>query len=222
MPALNEEKTVGEVVKLTRQHLGYNIVVVNDYSTDKTAQRASEAGAVVINLPSQLGAWGAAQTGIRWARKHGYSEVITMDADGQHDPAVIRTLVETRRETNADVVIGTHPERLSAAKRLAWFYIRQLTRLGVTDFTSGLRVYGSKAIDILAQGEATLIDYQDVGVLLVLRAKGAVILEAPAPMKEREVGQSRVFSSWLVVARYMLRTTVLCLARVGHGRKRIR
>src|SRR5690606_7874794 len=112
--------------------------------------------------------WGATQTGMRHARRRGFARVASLDADGQHAPESLVALLRAQRETGADVVIGTFPERLSGAKRLAWAWFRVLTGLAVEDLTSGLRVYGPRALRILASPEATLLDYQDVGVLLLL------------------------------------------------------
>lgn len=174
---------------------------------------ASEAGAIVLRLPLPLGAWGAAQTGIRYACRHGFSMVVTLDADGQHQPEHLPALLAALQASDVNVMIGTCEERLSRAKRLAWWYLRLLTRLELRDFTSGLRLYDARAMRLLAGETASLLDYQDVGVLMLLARNGLRVAETPAPMLPRRVGQSRVFASWLVVARYMVHTTVLCIAR---------
>lgn len=222
MPARNEQSTVGGVVRGAIQALGCDVLVINDASTDATVAEATAAGARVLSLPFQLGAWGAAQAGMRFALRNGYDLVITLDADGQHPPAQLPPLVAAHRAKGADVTIGTCPGRLSRAKRVAWAYFRLITGLGVTDFTSGLRVYGRRAIRALASREASLIDYQDIGVLILLRRKGLSMHEAPTAMSPRASGGSRIFSSWFTVARYMVATTVLSIARIGvrapHGR----
>lgn len=214
VPAHNEIDTVAALVRSARKLLGHTVLVVSDCSNDGTAAAARVAGALVLELPTQLGAWGATQAGLRYAVRNGYTRVVTMDADGQHDPASLRPLLTASRQDN--VVIGMCPERLSVLKRVAWSWFRALTGLSMADLTSGLRVYGNNAIRLLASPKATLLDYQDVGVLMLLRQHRVIIEEVPVAMKEREAGQSRVFGSWLLVARYMLHTTVLCLARVGH------
>ena len=109
--------------------------------------------------------------------------------------------------------------RLSRAKRIAWRYLRALTGLGLADFTSGLRLYDARAVEILAGPEASLLDYQDVGVLMLLARNRLVIEETPVPMLPRREGHSRVFASWPVVARYLLHTTVLCIAQIDAGRR---
>jgi hypothetical protein len=115
------------------------------------------------------------------------------------------------------VVIGAHPARVSRARRLAWRWFRLLTRFGIEDITSGFRAYNHRAMHLLAGPEASLLDYQDVGVLLLLSRRGYRISEVQVPMQARRNGRSRVFSSWLIVARYMLQTSVLCLARIGRN-----
>ena len=90
-----------------------------------------------------------------------------------------------------------------------------LTGIGVQDFTSGLRVYDRHAIRVLASRKASLFDYQDLGVLMLLRQKGLKLHEVPTVMSPRRTGGSRVFSSWPMVVRYMLHTTVLCFAQFG-------
>lgn len=172
----------------------------------------------MLTLPLPLGAWGAAQAGIRYACRHGFEIVITLDADGQHQPACLPGLLAALQASDVNVMIGTCEERLSRAKRIAWWYLRLLTRLELRDFTSGLRLYDARAMRLLAGEKASLLDYQDVGVLMLLARNGLRVAETPAPMLPRRVGQSRVFASWLVVARYMVHTTVLCIARAPRRR----
>lgn len=216
IPAYNEEATVGTIVAQVRQLWRCPVVVIDDCSTDATIAVARAAGAIVLPLTLQLGAWGAMQTGLRYALRHGYRTAITLDADGQHEPGDIGTLLKPLANGRADVSIGAFPERASRARRLAWSYFRWLTGLELEDITSGFRAYNHAAMHILATGEASLLDYQDVGVLLILRRKGLRIVEVPVSMQPRTLGASRVFRSWWVVGKYMLQTSLLCLARVGY------
>jgi glycosyltransferase involved in cell wall biosynthesis len=218
IPARNEGATVGEIARRVRAAVGGDVLVVNDCSDDDTSVQARAAGATVLDLPLRLGAWGAAQTGLRYARRHRYAVAMTLDADGQHHPEELPRLVSAWLASGANVAIGTFPQRLSRAKRLAWRYFRAITGIGVQDFTSGLRVYDRLAIRALAAREASLLDYQDLGVLMLLRQRGLRLTEVPTPMSQRRNGGSRVFSSWLMVARYMLHTSVLCFAQIGSGR----
>jgi len=214
IPAHNEAESLAELLPQI-QSRGTTVLVVSDASRDATAEVARAHGARVLQLPVQLGAWGATQAGLRFALRHGFRHVVTLDADGQHEPACIGDLLAAQRESGAEVVIGTFPERLSRARLLAWRWFRALTGLRVEDLTSGFRCYGPRAIEVLASAEATLLDYQDVGVLLLLRKHGLAVRETPVQMYPRRNGRSKVFASWLLVAHYMLQTTVLCLSRVG-------
>ena len=214
MPARNEAATVAEVVAGVRAALGCDVLLVDDASSDDTVALARAAGATVLRLPIGLGAWGATQTGLRHAHRHGYAGVISLDADGQHRPDSLPCLFEAQARSGANVVIGTCVGRLSAAKRIAWRYLRLLTGLDLHDLTSGLRLYDAEAVRILSGPQASLLDYQDIGVLMLLTRRGLNIVEQTVPMHERAVGHSRVFASWFVVARYMINTTVLCLAQL--------
>lgn len=216
IPAYNEEATVGMIVAQVRQLWNCPVVVIDDCSTDATARMAHAAGATVLPLTNQLGAWGAIQTGLRYALRQGYRIAVTLDADGQHAPEDIGALLQPLTVGAADVAIGAFPDRASRARRFAWAYFRWLTGLELGDITSGFRAYNQAAIVVLAAGEASLLDYQDVGVLLILRRKGLRIVEAPVAMQPRATGASRVFRSWWVVGKYMLQTSLLCLARVGY------
>ncbi|MDG4596997.1 MAG: glycosyltransferase family 2 protein [Candidatus Contendobacter sp.] len=215
IPAHNEEATVGDIVAQVRRLWRCPVVVIDDCSTDATVPIARRAGATVLPLTIQLGAWGAIQTGLRHALRQGYRTAVTLDADGQHDPQDIGALLRPLTTDAADVAIGAFPERASRARRLAWSYFRGLTGLELEDITSGFRAYNRAAMHALASREASLLDYQDVGVLLILRGKGLRIVEAPVAMQPRAAGASRIFRSWWVVGKYMLQTSVLCIARVG-------
>jgi len=211
IPALNEAACIGGVIAELKRFAGVHVLVVDDGSSDDTAAVAMLHGATVARAPLWQGAWGAIQTGIRHAVRHGYAGVVTMDADGQHEPAYMPQLIEAAR--GADVVIAACPSRGSRMRHVAWAYFRFLTGLSLDDLTSGFRYYNARACRLLAREEATLLDYQDIGVLLLLRRAGFRIAEIAVAMNPRKSGASRVFSSWGTVARYMAETTLLCLAR---------
>lgn len=219
IPARDEAATVAAIVAGVRAALGCRVLVVDDASEDDGGARARAAGAEMLTLPLGLGAWGATQAGIRYALRHGFAGVVTLDADGQHLPESLGALFNAQAKTGANVMIGTCTERLSLPKRIAWRYLRALTGLRLTDFTSGLRLYDACAINTLAGPEASLLDYQDVGVLMLLSKHGLTIEETPVPMLPRRAGHSRVFASWPVVARYLVHTTVLCIAQLDAGRR---
>jgi glycosyltransferase involved in cell wall biosynthesis len=211
IPARDEAATIGMVVSSLIATGWHHIFVIDDQSSDDTGNIARRAGATVARPVLPLGAWGGAQLGVRHALARGYRAVITMDADGQHEVQDIPRLLAGA--VNADIVIGAHPDRASRLRHVAWRWFRILAGFELRDITSGFRYYNRQAIEILAAKEATLLDYQDVGVLLLLRRAGLQIVEVPVSMNARQVGRSRIFYSWFSVARYMISTTLLCLAR---------
>jgi glycosyltransferase involved in cell wall biosynthesis len=211
IPAYNEAASIGQVVGELFARGFADVLVVDDGSDDGTADIAAASGAHVLRPPLHLGAWGAMQTGIRYAVAQGYSGVVTMDADGQHEPEYLPALLA--RAADADVVIGACPQRGSRMRHLAWAWFRRLTGFSYADLTSGFRYYSRRSCLLLAGEEATLLDYQDIGVLLLLHRAGHRVAEVPVAMNVRQHGPSRIFSSWWVVLRYMLETTLLCAAR---------
>ncbi len=220
IPARNEGAAIAQVIAEARRHFTTPVVVIDDASEDDTLVQAARAGATVLRLPLHLGAWGAMQTGMRYAYRQGWELVVTLDADGQHDPADIAPLIAPLREGAADVVIGACPLRVSRARRLAWHYFRTLSGIALEDLTSGFRAYNRQAMERLICPDATLLDYQDVGVLLILRRQGLRVLEIPVTMRDRYDGKSRIFNSWWTVGHYMLKTSMLCLAGIGGQRGR--
>lgn len=211
VPARDEAHTISGVVQALRKAGWTHVLVVDDHSSDDTSSVARSAGARVLRPVLHMGAWGAMQSGIRYAQAKGYRAVITMDADGQHEVDEIPQLLAMRDE--ADLVIGAHTARASRARRIAWRWFIRLTGLDLEDLTSGFRYYNKAAMRILSSEEATLLDYQDVGTLLILRKAGLRVVETPVSMKLRTSGKSRIFDSWFSVGRYMVITTLLCLSR---------
>jgi glycosyltransferase involved in cell wall biosynthesis len=198
IPAHDEAEDIGDVIAEINECCDYPVVVVDDASTDTTAERARAAGATVIPLVVQLGAWGAIQTGLRYAWRHGYSHVITMDADGQHQPESLPCT-----------------QRGSLLRKVAWKLMRAVSGLRLEDLTSGFRVYDRMAIRRLAGWQATLLEYQDVGVLAMLNASGLRIMDVEVEMLPRRHGISRVFHSWASVIYYMSYTLLLGFTKRG-------
>ena len=213
MPAFNEAGTVGTVVASLTKAFDYPVVVIDDASHDGTAAEARRAGARVLSLSIQLGAWGATQTGIRFAQRHGFDYVITMDADGQHPPEWVPQLVTAIEAEPSNVIIGACTSRGSRSRRVAWFLLRHLSGVWIDDLTSGFRIYDRQAIQLLSGWRANYLDYQDVGVLALLMSKGLTVSDIQVPMLPRTNGASKIFRSWIVVAYYMLHTAVLSLSK---------
>lgn len=216
MPARDEAAVIGQVITAVRCLFPEaHLIVIDDASQDQTAAVAEKADVTVLRLPSPLGAWGALQTGMRCALRLGCETVVTMDADGQHLAGEIPKLLQALDRSWGDVVIGAFPERGSRARQIAWRMFRILSGFSFADLTSGFRAYKRRALWLLSSPRATLLEYQDVGVLLLLRSHGFKIVETPVVMQPRLTGKSRVFSSWWKVAVYMFQTLMLCAANPG-------
>jgi len=219
IPAHDEAEDIGSVIADVRSFCGYPIVVVDDASSDGTISAAQAAGAKVIPLAVQLGAWGATQSGLRYALRKGFSHAITMDADGQHQAESLPALLQPIIEGRADVVIGACTQRGSVLRKIAWRLMKRASGLRLEDLTSGFRVYEYRAIRRLAGWQATLLEYQDVGVLTTLQASGLRIVDVEVEMRPRRHGISRVFHSWASVIYYMSYTLLLGFTKRGmrHG-----
>lgn len=220
IPAWNEEATVGSIIQAlyTRfENLPLSVIVVDDASQDQTAQVGRNNKAVVISLVKHQGAWGAIQTGFRYALQKEAQVIVTMDADGQHQPASLEALVEPVLTHTSDVAIGSYIQRGSPGRHLSWHIFRMLSRLSVQDLTSGLKAYNRKAASMLLNPNMHLLDYQDLGTLLYLRNNGMKIVEVPARMEPRQYGHSRIFNSWVAVCKYLVFSTILCVSKYAQA-----
>src|SRR5437899_3388955 len=108
VPSLNEEASVGRVIDEIRGFdPGFDIVVVDDGSTDRTAGIAADRDVHVIRLPFNLGIGGAVQTGYRFAFERGYDVAVQVDGDGQHDPGELSKILKPVLDGDADLVVGS-------------------------------------------------------------------------------------------------------------------
>ncbi len=152
IPAYNEEKRIGHVLRGLREK-PYRVVVVDDGSWDQTAEIASRAGVFVLRHLINRGQGAALQTGIQFALSHGAKEVITFDADGQHQPEDLCSLVKVLRTTQADLVVGSRflgsapgiPLHRWCLLKIAVVFTRFTTGLDLTDVHNGLRAMTADA-----------------------------------------------------------------------------
>jgi len=156
IPAYNEDRFIGSVVIKTRQHVR-DIIVVDDGSSDQTSYVAEGAGAKVVRHKTNQGKGAALNTGLEAARRLNADIVVFMDADGQHDPAAIKTIIKPIIEQQADIVIGSRfldrPNRAPLYRQIGQRAITFLTNTAsgvqVTDSWSGFRALSRRAIEVM-------------------------------------------------------------------------
>lgn len=199
MPAYNEaDNIVSTIAKVKEAVPDVDIAVIDDGSTDDTANLAVRAGADVLPLPSNLGYGGALQAGFLYAQSEGYDEVVQIDADGQHEPACVAELLSEVRTKDADLVIGSRflgsgdycpsPARAMGMSLMRWL-VRVATGKSITDPTSGFQAMNRRAIDLYAS-DVYPSDYPDADVLIMIHRAGLAVREIPVQMYARESGES--------------------------------
>jgi glycosyltransferase involved in cell wall biosynthesis len=224
VPAYNEAAAVGNVVNALHERAPtYDILVVDDGSTDSTARMARNAGAQVLTLPFNLGIGGAVQAGFKYAAENGYSYMVQVDGDGQHDPGEIRRLESAMREHRVDMVCGSrfltedrrYPAPISRRTgiHLFAFLLSRIIGQRVSDPTSGFRLYNRRGIAVFARDYPH--DYPEVEAVLMVHWHRLRMAEVPVQMFARHGGVSSIGGSGKS-AYYMIK--VLLAIFVGLGR----
>ena len=200
IPAYNEERTVGEVVRGVKAlGQGFDVVVINDSSRDKTAQSAEAAGATVIELPYNLGIGGAVQTGFKYAVMNGYDGCVQVDGDGQHPPEEITKLLDPLFVDDYDIVIGSRfigqttyrvPFMRALGIRIISIFLKVVCGMSVKDTTSGFRALNRRAMAFFAMDYPQ--DYPEPESLLFAHRKKFKVMEISIEMKDREHGVSSI------------------------------
>lgn len=200
VPAWNEQESVGSTVReILSVHPEVDVLVVDDGSGDATAIRAEEAGATVARLPFNLGVGGAMRTGYRYAVREGYDVAVQIDADGQHDPRFLQTLVAEL--AHADICIGVRfakpddPYTVRGPRRWAMFLLAKvLSRLAgtrLTDVTSGFRACNRRAMTVFSQHYPAEYLGDTVESLVIATRVGCTVTQVPIDMRRRVAGQAR-------------------------------
>lgn len=206
VPAHNEAAAITSIVKEIRRFASdFDVLVVDDGSTDMTATRAESADAKVVRLPFNLGIGGAVQTGYMYAQEHGYEVAVQIDGDGQHDPRYIHDLLRRLQATaDLNMVTGSRflqPDdegHLSSGPRrigIAIFarVVSMITGRRVTDPTSGLRMTNRVGIELFARDYPH--DYPEVEAILLMHAHRLESCEIPVLMRPRTSGVSAISST---------------------------
>ncbi|HLV37446.1 MAG TPA: glycosyltransferase family 2 protein [Spirillospora sp.] len=217
IPALNEEASIAHVITTTRQYVPHaDIVVVNDGSSDRTAELAAACGALVLDLPYNVGIGASVQTGFIFAAQQGYDVVVRSDGDGQHESRDLCRLIETLQSGDADVVIGTRfienrGYQASVPRRIGILILARLISaiIGqpITDPTSGFAAFNRPAIRLFARVYPH--DYPEPEALVVAHRAGLRIREIPVTMKPRYGGRSSITSLRSIY--YMIKVTLAIL-----------
>ena len=200
IPAYNEEGSVGKVVEEVHTHLPQaEVLVVNDGSTDLTSEIAKSKGAIVLDLPFNLGIGGAMQAGYQYANEKGYDIAIQVDGDGQHDPKEIGKLLKALEEKKIDMAIGSRfigdlGYKSSTMRRIGISIFSQVISMivgqRITDPTSGFRASNRKAIQLFASNYPQ--DYPEPEVVILLHQCHLKMEEVPVGMSERYSGESSI------------------------------
>jgi glycosyltransferase involved in cell wall biosynthesis len=200
VPALNEDRTIARVIEEIRaSDPGFEILVVDDGSTDATLREAERVGALVVRLPYNVGIGGAVQTGYRYARERGFQVAVQIDGDGQHDPSDLGRLLEPLAGDSADMVVGSRfrgdsPYRGPFMRRLGiWLLASVVTviiRQRMTDPTSGFRGVNRRGIVLFAAEYPH--DYPEAEANVVAFRHRLRIVEVPVAMRSRSAGRSSI------------------------------
>jgi glycosyltransferase involved in cell wall biosynthesis len=223
VPAHNEERSVAGVVEEIKGFdPDFDVLVIDDGSTDRTAELAESSGARVVRLPYNLGIGGAVQTGLQYARDHDFDVAVQVDGDAQHDPAEIPKILAPIIDGEADLVVGSRflgegeyepPVTRLLGIRLLARVVSVLVRQRVTDTTSGFRASNRRAISLFASDYPH--DYPEVEAMVLVFRHRLKLVEVPVHMRLRGAGESSI-TFWRS-AYYMLK--VLLALFVGLFRR---
>lgn len=178
IPGYNEGPRIGAVVRATAAHLP--VIVVDDGSTDDTAGSAREAGATVIELRPNRGKGAALRAGFRQALDGGADAILTLDADGQHDPAEIpRFLAASAAQPGPDLVIGrrnfrTMPPLRRLANELGRRAFSWAVGQPIPDNQSGYRLLGRRLVEATLASEEAGFEFEVEAITTCLRMGGAI------------------------------------------------
>ncbi len=202
IPAYNEAECITDIIyEIRNTYPGYDILVVNDGSTDATGRLAKYTNkAIVVNLPYNLGIGGAVQTGFKYAKKHNYDVALQFDGDGQHMVGEIRKIVDPVLRNETDCMIGSR-----FVQNLGEFKPILLRRIGIRIFeissyllagqkikdqTSGFRAYNKDIINFLSSYYP--VDYPEPEIIVLLGKNGFRLKEVYTQMRERQGGISSI------------------------------
>lgn len=199
IPVRNEEQSLAKVLEnipFLGSHVEMKVFVVDDGSEDGTHKIAVERGAEVVRHPVSLGVGGALKTGYLLAKNWGADIIVQLDADGEHDPAELPTLLDYALNGDADMVVGSRflngDPSLSLTRKVGikfftWL-VNTLTGFKLTDITSGYRVFRGDVLDkIMFPSEK----HWAIEMTLLASRSGVRIKEEPIRPTTRKTGRSQ-------------------------------
>lgn len=223
VPAWNEQESLPAVIEELRATVPQaDVLVVSDGSTDRTAALAASTGAMVLDLPTNLGVGGAMRAGYKFAARGGYSYAVQVDADGQHNPADLAKLRERMAETGADIVLGARfagegsyttrgPRRWSM--QLLSAILSRVTGTKLTDTTSGFKLSNARAIELFSRNYPAEYLGDTIEALVIASRAGLQVAQVPVAMRPRAGGtpshspvKSAVFLGRAVLALFVALT----------------
>ena len=224
IPAYNEALSLPVLIQEIRTaYPSFDVLVVDDGSTDETRAAVSELPVRLISLCSNLGVGGAVQTGLKLACEEDYDIALQVDGDGQHPPAEIGKLLDAMHGQASDMVLGSRflrPDgfQTTASRRLgvrffSWI-LSALCGTPITDATSGFRAWNRCAIRLLAKHYPE--DYPEVEAILMLHQANLRISEVAVSMRERAMGRSSIGAYEAVT--YMIKVPLAILMNLVRKR----
>jgi glycosyltransferase involved in cell wall biosynthesis len=226
LPAWNEEENLPAVLEELRGGLPEaDVLVVDDGSTDRTAEVAREHGAEVISFESNRGLPAGIGAGYRYALDQGYPFCGRVDADGQHPVAQLARLLARVRSGECDVAVGSrfasgdgfapYRYRSSGARRFGTALLRRALKVALRrpflDATSGMYAANAKALPVLAQPYTT--EAPEVQAILRLHEAGLRVDEVPVDMRPRASGESKLQGKKAVLVVLTIIGTLLAVNR---------
>ncbi|MFJ3489251.1 glycosyltransferase family 2 protein [Leifsonia aquatica] len=228
MPAFNEEESVASVVaEVTAKLPGVTCLVVNDGSVDRTAERARAAGAAVASMPFNMGVGGAMRLGFQYALENGFSVVVQIDADGQHDPGSVPSLLAALDD--ADLVIGARfsgegEYAVKGPRRWAMVVLSsvlsRVVQSPLRDTTSGFKANGPNAVALFAHSFPAEYLGDTVEALVIAARAGLKVAQVPVAMRPRAGGQPS--HNPIKAAVYLGRAFVALLVALMRPRKALK
>jgi len=223
VPAWNEAEAIGPTLSdITSANPTVDVLVVDDGSSDATADIAQSAGALVLKLPFNLGVGGAMRAGYEFAKRYDYDQAIQVDADGQHDPSDIAEVLGGLAK--ADMCVGARfagKGQYSAAGPRRWAMamlaaiVSKMAHTKLTDITSGFRSANRKAIAQYCQHYPAEYLGDTVDSLVMAIRSGCTVTQVPVEMLARRAGQAshNPFKSTVLLGRTMFALLVALTRR---------